>query len=120
MSELGYLRRLFAYDDWANREVTRLLEAASEPPPRSVRLLGHIAGAEWTWYGRIAGKSAGVAVWPEIGVREFDGHWERLRQAWAALLDAPRLDETVAYTNSRGQSFVSVRRTHLALEAGLC
>ena len=41
-----HLHRLFAYDDWANREVLASLKKTGTPPRRSLRLMGHIIGAE--------------------------------------------------------------------------
>ncbi len=42
---IEYIRRLFTYDDWANREVLGGLQAL-KVAPRSVKLLAHILAAE--------------------------------------------------------------------------
>jgi hypothetical protein len=57
------LKRLLAYDEWANRETLASLEAIADPPQRSVKLLGHIVGAEQLWYEPAHWHKPGP-VWP--------------------------------------------------------
>jgi uncharacterized damage-inducible protein DinB len=110
MELLAYLRKLYVYDHWANREVTRALQAALQPPARSVRLMAHVAGTEWTWHSRILPESKKVAVWPELTVEQILQEVDELQPAWASYLGKltpPRLAETAAYTNSKGEHFSS-------------
>ncbi|MGH9369289.1 MAG: DinB family protein, partial [Thermoanaerobaculia bacterium] len=62
---LDHLRRLFEYDDWANRETLRSLAAVSSAPPILVGRMAHILGAEWLWLARLRGEPKPMAVWPE-------------------------------------------------------
>ena len=110
MEFLVYLHKLYAYDHWANLEVARALQAASQPPARSVRLMAHVVGTEWTWRSRILPESKKVAVWPQLTVEEILQEVDELRPAWASYLGKltpTRLAETAAYTNSKGEHFSS-------------
>jgi uncharacterized damage-inducible protein DinB len=102
-------KRLLAYDDWANREILASLEAIASAPPRSVRLLGHIVGAERLWYGRLLREEPGP-VWPEFSLAECRGGFDelsRLRAEYLAALTPAGLDQTVAYVNSKGEPWTS-------------
>ena len=110
MELLAYLRELYVYDHWANLEVARALSTASPPPPRSVRLMAHVVGTEWTWRRRILPDSKKVAVWPELTVEEILREVEELQPAWSSYLGKltpAGLEETAAYTNSKGEHFSS-------------
>ena len=104
MELLAYLKKLYSYDHWANREVARALQAA----PRSVRLMAHIVGTEWTWRSRILPDSKKMAVWPQLTVEEIGREIEELRAAWEsylATLTPGRLASAVSYTKSKGEHF---------------
>lgn len=108
MELLAYLKRLYNYDHWANREVARALQAAPQVAPRSVRLLAHVVGTEWTWRSRILPESKKMAVWPQLTVEEIGREIEELRAAWESYLAAltpERLTLTGSYTNSKGEHF---------------
>ena len=110
MEFLEYLRKLCEYDHWANREVARALQAAPQPPARSVRLLGHVVGTEWTWRSRILPESKKMAVWPQLTVEQILQEVKELRTAWVGdlgKLTPARLLESTAYTNSKGEHFRS-------------
>ncbi len=103
------LKRFLAYDDWANRETLAALEAIESPPPRSVRLLGHIVGAEQLWYGRLLREEPGP-VWPELSLAECRGAFDELSRLWAEYLRAltpAGLGQIVAYVNSKGEPWTS-------------
>jgi hypothetical protein len=44
-----YFKRLFTYNDWANREVLSALEKARNAPAKSMAVMAHIVAAEWLW-----------------------------------------------------------------------
>lgn len=108
MELLEYLRKLYAYDDWANRQVASALRAAPQPPVRSVRLMAHIVGTEWTWRSRILPESKKMAVWPQLDVEKILQEIEELRPAWESYLGGLTpggLQEQAAYSNSKGEHF---------------
>jgi uncharacterized damage-inducible protein DinB len=108
MDLLSYLRKLYEYDSWANREVAKALQAAVPPPARSLRLMAHVVGAEWLWRSRILPESKRMAVWPQLTAREIQHEAEELRQAWDVYLGKltpDRLTQTASYTNSKGEHF---------------
>ena len=103
MELLPYLRKLYAYDQWANREVARALQAASEPPPRSVRLMAHVVGTEWTWHSRILPQSKKMAVWPQLTAEQILAEVDELRRAWEGYLGEltpARLEQTATTLGS--------------------
>lgn len=116
------IRRLFAWDDWANREALAALQAIATPPSKSVKLLGHIVGAERLWYGRIRREEPGP-VWPAlslvecgVGLDELSGSWKEYLRA----LTPAGLQESVAYVNSKGEpwrSRVEDILTHVVLHS---
>jgi uncharacterized damage-inducible protein DinB len=110
MDMMTEARRLFAYDAWANREALASLRAADEPLPRSLRWLAHVVGSERLWLCRLRGEPPVMAVWPELSLDQCAAWFEEIPQLWTAhleVLDAARLDETIAYTNSLGEPWSS-------------
>ena len=102
--------RLFAYDDWANREALAFLAAAPTPAPRSLKLLAHIAGAERLWLGRLRREEKPAVVWPDFDLAACRGALEDLARLWQDYLRslAPAgLDDTVTYVNSKGEPWTS-------------
>lgn len=100
-------KRLFAYDDWANREEVAKLRNMASPPQKALNLLGHIIGAEWIWLTRLTGAEPKVRVWPELTVDQCEGELDRLRAGWSAYLPTADFDSTMKYTNTKGEPFTS-------------
>ena len=112
------LRRLFAYNRWAN---LRMLEAIDDLTPEDLgRDLGssfpsvaatlvHLMGAEWVWMRRVTGSSP-KAFPPSLvldSVPAVRGEWDRLweeQQVFLAGLDDEALRRPVAYTRFDGSA----------------
>jgi uncharacterized damage-inducible protein DinB len=110
MDFLQHLRRLFAYDHWANRETLRVLKTAEPPPARSQTLLAHILAAELLWLGRLVGDNEPMVVWPALGLEQCEARLDELPGFWRSYLeglDAAQLSRRVAYVNSKGESWES-------------
>ena len=108
MEFFNYLRRLFDYDRWANREVLQSLRAADTPTPRSLKLMAHVLGAEYVWLSRIQQQPSPLAVWPDLSLAECSEHATRLAGLWADYLEntsAERIARTFNYKNSKGESW---------------
>jgi len=107
---LDYLRRLFAYDDWANREVLSSLRAASNPPPRSLKLIAHILSAEGLWLARLKQQRPALPVWPELALAQCEAEADALGASWRFYLEECReadLSHQIMYVNSKGESWSS-------------
>lgn len=102
---LSRIRRLFRYDEWANREAL-----ASAAPPRALALMAHVLGTEWLWLSRARRQPSPVAVWPEWTAAECTVQADAVPRAWASYLDGLTEDglrETVPYLNSKGEEWSS-------------
>jgi uncharacterized damage-inducible protein DinB len=102
----GELRRLFAWDDWSNRETLRALQAAGHPPGRARKLLAHIVGSEWLWFTRIAGEAKRMPVWPDLSPDSLLDEIAGLHSAWERVLadlSDRALARQIEYVNSKGE-----------------
>jgi uncharacterized damage-inducible protein DinB len=99
------IRRLFAYDDWANREALASLRAT----PSALRRMGHIVGAQRTWHARLTGGPP-VEVWPDLAPEACEAQLEELKRRWQELLAGlteEKLARQVSYVNTKGRRFTS-------------
>jgi uncharacterized damage-inducible protein DinB len=110
MELLGYLRRQFGYDAWANREALAGLRARAGLPARPLQLLAHILSAERLWLERIKMQPQSLPVWPEFTLNQCEAQIADLAELWGEFLRqlAPAgLAEKVTYRNSKGEPWSS-------------
>jgi uncharacterized damage-inducible protein DinB len=110
MDLLQHLRRLLAYDEWANREVLASLRRSGAPPPRSLQIFAHILAAERLWYDRLTGRKQEMAVWPELTLGECEPLLDEQSRLWGDYLrelTPDRLTERISYTNTKGEAWTS-------------
>jgi uncharacterized damage-inducible protein DinB len=85
-----YLRRQFAYDEWANHEVLNAIRAAGGANQRSLQLMSHILAAELVWLERLKQQPQSVPVWPEPD-----------------LITAGDVSQSISYRNTKGEEWTS-------------
>jgi len=110
MNTFAHLERLFAYDDWANREVLTSVVSMVDPPPRALGLMAHIIAARRLWLMRLKGESVAVVVWPDLSADECWAQLDEVSMSWRLYLSGmteESLSDQVSYTNSLGESYVS-------------
>ena len=110
---IEYIRRLFAYDDWANREVMTSLQGLKVAPPRSVKWLAHILSAEKLWYERLQLQKQTYPAWPDFSLGHCKLEAEELPKLWKAYLQSMKEDgltRLLSYKNTKGESFSSPRQ----------
>ena len=115
-----HFKKLFAYDDWANREVLASLERAENATAKSTAVMAHIIAAEWLWWARLKGQEKRFAVWPELTPDRFKAQLDELAQQWKAYLESSRLFQSVDYVNSKGEAWTSTVEdilTHVAMHS---
>ena len=120
---VNYLRKLFVYDAWANREFLTALKSLPEEPLPMKRLV-HILSAEKLWYERLNSQPQSLPVWPEFGWQQCEALLAELDDLWRnyfeRITDAD-LDGTVSYRNSKGEKWDSRVQdilTHVIVHSG--
>jgi uncharacterized damage-inducible protein DinB len=123
MHTLAHLKRLFAYEWWANADVVAALGRIPEPPAKAVELMAHIVAAQRLWLERLQQVPQSTPVWPQLSVVQCREQLADLRVRWERYLDRLRLDglrASIAYTNTKGEahhSLVEDVLTHVAMHS---
>ena len=107
---IDYLRMLFEYDDWANRESLASIRQQNVAPPRSVDIMAHIVGCQWLWLGRLQLNPKPAEVWPQLSLEQIGEQLAELRHSWTGYLSSSKqlpLNQMVEYRNSKGQDWQS-------------
>jgi uncharacterized damage-inducible protein DinB len=105
--------RMFAYDDWANRECLAAMRAAGSVSADTLGRMGHILSAQKLWLERILKEPQSMPVWPSSTIEDCLALTDDLSPAWRNYLElgnqfAPRsLDDKVEYRNSKGELWSS-------------
>jgi len=102
--------RMFAYDDWANRECLRAMSGGGSIPGATVVRMAHILSAEKLWLERLEGKAQSMAVWPNTSVKECAELAGEMASAWREYLrglGAGELGKNINYRNTKGEAWQS-------------
>lgn len=124
MDLLDHLRRQFAYDAWANREVLAAITGEpGSPSAPALKLLAHILSAERLWLERIRQQPQSLPVWPEFNLDQGKAQIDELAQLWREYLtqlSTAALTQKIIYKNSKGESWSSTVQdvlTHVLLHS---
>jgi uncharacterized damage-inducible protein DinB len=113
MAMIAYLQRLFAYDDWANREVLASLRGLKDPPARSIKILAHILSAERLWLERLRLQKQPYPVWPEFNLEHCELEIANLQSFWQdylKLIGEDGLSRTLTYKNTKGENWTNAKQ----------
>lgn len=113
MTMLKHMQRLFAYDDWANREVLSSLQGLQAAPSSSAKRLAHILSAEKLWYERLQLQKQTYPVWPDFSLEHCKLEADELQKLWKAYLQSLKddgLNRLLSYKNTKGESFSSSKQ----------
>jgi uncharacterized damage-inducible protein DinB len=105
MDLFSTIRRLFAHNDWANRETLRAMQRAGDVP-RARKVFAHILAAERLWLERLKQEPRKFAVWPDFTLADCETQLAALQSAWrdyCEQLTPAALDSRAAYANSKGE-----------------
>ncbi len=122
MDLFQHYQQLVNYDEWANLEMIASFRRVGTPPARSLKFMAHIIGAEHVWLARLLRRDPPLPVWPELDVEGCDEQTRALSSQWQNYLagSAELLDQTIAYKNSKGESWNSLVRdilTHVFMHS---
>lgn len=125
MDSLENLRRLFAYNRWANRRTLDSLKQPSGGGDKALRAFVHLLIAEREWLLRLEQNrdTTGFDFWPGLALSDCEALMGENEEAYAALLGrlgAGDLARTASYKNSKGvaysTSYVDIL-THVAFHS---
>jgi len=105
-----YFKRLFSFNNWANKEVLDCLVINKTEDEKIIRLMSHIAHAQGNWYKRIVNQQNDAMVWGIISVEEIAHQLEQNGKHWLDYLN--RLQEndfrrSIHYRNLQGMPFTN-------------
>jgi uncharacterized damage-inducible protein DinB len=106
---LAYLRRQFAYNEWANREVLMTIRSQGADEG-SVRYIAHILSAERLWLERLKQQPQSMPVWPQPDLVQCEALATEMRQLWTEYLNSLEEDSlslSISYKNSKGEPWSS-------------
>jgi len=104
-----FLRRDFAYDEWANGACITAIRAGGADE-RSLELMAHIIAAERVWLERLQQRPQTTAVWPRRDLAACEEQTRELARLWREYLDGlthDQLSESISYKNSKGEIWTS-------------
>jgi uncharacterized damage-inducible protein DinB len=106
--------RMFAYDDWANRECIAAMRAADSIANDAVGRMAHILSAQKLWLERILQQTQTMAIWPGLAIEDCMSLADEVSSGWRNYLErignrfAPgSLDDLIEYRNSKGEIWSS-------------
>jgi len=109
VGRLLYLRRLFEYDHWANREALASLSTTNASGDQPRKYFDHVIGAQRVWLSRFeTPESPSVEAWPKLSLEECPAAIDELHRRWLALLDKltpEKLSQDLLYRNIKGVEF---------------
>lgn len=104
------IRRLFAWDRWANGVLIATLQTVNDPPDETVRIMSHIIGTQGVWLARIRGDESG-SVWPSFELQSLRPEFDAVASRWERQLESISDDDlltSVTYRNTRGDEYTSL------------
>lgn len=108
MNLIEHLRRQFAYDAWANREVLSAIRANVDRNERALELMSHIVAAERLWLERLEQRSQSLPVWPKADLGWCEAQTAELRRLWTEYLSRIHdgdLTRKLSYKNTKGETW---------------
>lgn len=104
------LEKHFEYDYWANTQWLDFANSGQYGSDDMRRLLAHIVGAQQVWLARLRQRPVDhTLIWPNWSLEQTRGQLYNMHSKWADLLaaHAQKLDQRLAYKNSKGKDFIT-------------
>ena len=107
METIETIRRLFKFNEWANRRAIDALKDPANHSAKAVRALAHLVIAEDAWLARMltSQDSTGFDFWQGSTLEECEQLASEVMKGYADLLGGlteQKLDDTATYKNSKG------------------
>ncbi|MBI5060003.1 hypothetical protein HZB60_09535 [candidate division KSB1 bacterium] len=102
-----YLLKLFAHEEWANRQLIDEMQRRAELPSRLRELIPHMLSAHLFWTLRLTGgEGANFVWWPKFSGEECRRLNEEYARGWATFIgELPELveEQSVTVASAKGE-----------------
>jgi len=106
-----FFKELFDYTHRYNLELaTVFTHRADKTSEKAIQLFSHMLNAHHVWNNRIDLKQPAYGIWQVHPVNEFESIAQTNYKQSMAILDKHDLNETIHYSNSKGQPFNNTAR----------
>ena len=118
-----YFQKMFAYEQWANNDVTYALVKTEELPPKALSIMSHVIDAQIVWLCRIKKIETHVRVWEDYTIEEISGKLSKSSSDLIELVNGisnENLKKIIEYKNTKGEEFKSSLEdilTHLLIHS---
>jgi uncharacterized damage-inducible protein DinB len=117
--EIKDFLRMFAYDDWANRQCLAAMRAAPSIPQDALARMAHILSAQKLWLERLLNQPQSLPVWPVSTIAvftiddcvaladEMSASWLNYLERLGNRFTPGSLAGKIEYRNSKGEPWSS-------------
>lgn len=101
-----FFKELFEYSHYFNQRLSDLFMASPRQiSEKSIKLFSHILNAHQIWNNRIDPKHPSFGVWELHNTEDFKSIDNMNYEQIVKIIDKFELNETINYSNSKGQTF---------------
>lgn len=101
-----FYKELFEYSHHFNQKLASIFdESPTKTSEKSVKLFNHVLNAHQIWNNRIEFKQTAFGVWELHNTQDLKNIDKTNYEQTLQILDKFDLNETVNYSNSKGQAF---------------
>ncbi len=122
--EIKDFLRMFAYDDWANRQCLGVMRASPSIPQEALARMAHILSAQKLWLERLLNQPQSLPVWPvstipvsaieDFTIDDCAALADEMSAAWLNYLERlgnrftpGSLADKIEYRNTKGEPWSS-------------
>ena len=106
----SYIEKLYAYNDWANKEMLKALESQNVTDEYCLKMFSHVLNAQFIWHRRVTEQANAYKIWDIWSFAEMQNAISDNYECWKIYiktLNDSELERFFSYQNSAGDSFKS-------------
>lgn len=103
----AYLKRLFAYNSWANKRLLAAFDEQNINDHEALGALSHFLAAQDIWACRVMQSTSTYPLWEVLDFVTCQGLAMESEARWAKILNDPNFDAAaiIDYANMKGEKF---------------
>jgi uncharacterized damage-inducible protein DinB len=106
----SYIKKLYAYNDWANKELLKCLSSQNVQDEFCLKMFSHVINAQFIWHRRMSEENNDYKIWDVWSFEQMQTALADNLTRWQVYFDKlndVELERVFSYKNSAGDSFQS-------------